>query len=80
MTVIRARLDEELEQALECYQRAHPDAAGEAIMQRALKRFLLEEGYLVEDEPLSDAELEALQAYNGGESDYVAWDDVKDDL
>lgn len=49
-------------------------------MQRALTRFLLEEGYLVEDESLSDAELEALREVARGEADHVPWDDVKDSL
>ncbi len=81
MTVIHAHLSEELERALQRYHHAHPDAGTvEVVVQKALRRFLLEEGYLVEDETLSDDELEALQSVGRGERDYALWDEVKDTL
>jgi hypothetical protein len=80
MTVIKARLSGELEHALERYRENHPDeTSDEAVVQKALKRFLLE-GFPPEDEPLNETELEALHRHTREESEYEAWRDVKKNL
>ena len=79
MTVIRTSLSGELEQALKHYRQTHAEDL-EVIMQKALKRFLLEEGFPAEDESLSEEELEALEQHRRGASEYEAWQDVKTTL
>ena len=79
MTVIRAPLNDELETALERYRESHSEAP-EVIVQKALKRFLLEEGFPAEDEELNDEELGALEQHRQGESAYDNWQDVKKTL
>lgn len=76
MTTISTRLSDELGAALERYLEAHPDAP-EAVMKKALKRFLLEEGFPAEDEALTDEELAALAEFKQGKSVYISWDEVK---
>lgn len=80
MPTLSTRLSDELAEALERYRQAHPDdpeAITETIMVRALKRFLLEEGFPPEDEPLTDEELAALNAARAGETEYLSWSEVK---
>jgi lipoate-protein ligase A len=77
MTVIQTRLTKDLEQALERYRKTHA-LTSEVVLQKALKRFLLEEGYPAEDEPLSEKELEALRKQK--EAQYDSWEDVKKSL
>jgi hypothetical protein len=77
MTVVQTRLTKDLESALEHYRTTHA-LTDEVVLQKALKRFLLEEGYPAEDEPLSVEELEAL--HNQKNSEYDAWEDVKKSL
>ncbi|UCH26917.1 MAG: hypothetical protein JSV66_04555 [Trueperaceae bacterium] len=81
MTVIRARLSAELARALEHYRKSLPtDTSEELIVQEALKRLLLEEGILVEEELLSETEQEALERQQQGRTEYLAWDSIRDDL
>jgi plasmid stability protein len=77
MTVVKASLSKDLEEALERYCATHA-LSDEAVMQKALKRFLLEEGYPAEDETLSEEELEALR--NQKNAEYDAWEDIKKSL
>jgi hypothetical protein len=77
MTVVQTRLTKDLEQALERYRTTHA-LTDEVVLQKALKRFLLEEGYPAEDETLSEEELEALRGQKNAE--YDAWEDVKKSL
>ena len=79
MTVIRTSLSGDLEKALEHYRQAHAEDP-EAIVQKALKRFLLEEGFPAEDESLNEDELEALEQHKRGSSDYESWQDIKTTL
>lgn len=79
MTVIRTSLSGELEKALEHYRQAHAEDP-ETIMRKALKRFLLEEGFPAEDESLNEEELEALKQHKRGSSEYESWQDVKTTL
>ena len=79
MTVIRTFLSGELEQALGHYRQAHAEAP-EVIVQKALKRFLLEEGFPAEDESLSEEELEALEQHKRGTSEYESWQNVRTKL
>ena len=79
MTVIRTSLSGELKEALEHYRQTHAEDP-EVIMQKALKRFLLEEGFPAEDESLSEEELEALEQHKRGTSEYESWQDVKTSL
>jgi hypothetical protein len=60
MTVVQTRLSKDLGEALEHYRTTHA-LTDEAVLQKALKRFLLEEGYPAEDEALSEVELEVLR-------------------
>lgn len=77
MTVVQTRLSKDLGEALERYRATHA-LTDEAVLQKALKRFLLEEGYPAEDETLSEGELEALR--NQKDAKYDAWEDVKKSL
>lgn len=79
MTTISTRLGDELGAALERYLEAHPDTP-ETIMKKALKRFLLEEGFPAEDETLTNEELAALAEFKQGKSVYMSWDEVKQSL
>ena len=79
MTTIRTSLSGDLAAALERYRQFHPEDP-EAIMQKALKRFLLEEGFPAEDEVLSREEVDALERHRRGESTYESWQDVKKTL
>ena len=79
MTVIYTSLSGDLEAALERYRQSHPEDP-EAIMQKALKRFLLEEGFPTEDEVLTDEEVDALEQHRRGKSTYESWRDVKKTL
>ena len=74
MTVVQTRLTKDLENALERYRATHA-LTDEAVLQKALKRFLLEEGYPAEDETLSEEELEALR--NQKNAEYDSWENVK---
>ena len=77
MTVVQTRLTKDLEDALEHYRKTHA-LTDEVVMQKALKRFLLEEGYPAEDEALSEEELEALR--NQKTAEYDSWENVKKSL
>jgi hypothetical protein len=77
MTVVKASLSKDLEEALERYRTTHA-LSDEAVVQKALKRFLLEEGYPAEDETLSEEELEAL--HNQKTAEYDSWEDIKKSL
>jgi hypothetical protein len=77
MTVVQTRLTKDLGEALEHYRTAHA-LTDEFVLQKALKRFLLEEGYPAEDEALSEEELEALR--NQKNSEYDSWEDIKKSL
>lgn len=79
MTIIRTELSDALEKAFVHYRDTHSDTP-EAIVEKALKRFLLEEGYPAEDEVLSTEEIEALESHQHGESHYEAWQDLKSSL
>lgn len=77
MTVVQTRLTKDLEQALEPYRKTHA-LTDEVVIQKALKRFLLEEGCPAEDEPLAEVGLEALRSQKN--ADYDSWEDVKNSL
>ncbi len=79
MPTLSANISDELAEILERYRQTRPDDP-ETIMTRALKRFLLEEGFPPEDEPLADEELDALNAARAGEAEYSSWNEVKRDL
>ena len=79
MTTISTELGDELESALERYRETHPEDTG-TIVKKALKRFLLEEGFPAEDEVLVDEELAALAELKQGSSEYTSWDEVKQGL
>ncbi len=79
MTTISTELGDELGAALERYLETHSDNP-EAVVNRALKRFLLEEGFPAEDEVLADEELAALDEFKRGSSEYTSWDEVKQSL
>ena len=83
MPTLSANISDELAEILERYRQTRPDdpeAITETIMTRALKRFLLEEGFPPEDEPLTDEEWAALNAARAGEAEYSSWNEVKRDL
>ncbi len=77
MTVVQTRLSKDLGEALERYRTTHA-LTDEVVLQKALKRFLLEEGYPTEDETLSEVELEALR--NRDNAEYDSWEEVKKSL
>jgi hypothetical protein len=77
MTIVQTRLNKDLGEALERYRTTHA-LTDEVVVQKALKRFLLEEGYPAEDETLSEVELEALQNQQGAE--YDSWEEIKKSL
>ena len=79
MTTVSTQLSDELAAALEHYRETYPDDP-EAIVTKALKRFLLEEGFPAEDEVLADEELAALDELKRGSSDYTSWDEIKRSL
>lgn len=79
MTVIRTTFSDEVEAALARYRQFHPEDY-ETIVQKALKRFLLAEGFPAEDEVLNEEEVEALKQYERGDSNYESWRDVKKTL
>lgn len=78
MTTISNEGDE-LGAALERYLETHSGNL-EAVVTKALKRFLLEEGFSAEDEVLADEELAALDELKRGNSEYTSWDEVKQSL
>lgn len=87
MPTLSANISDELAEILERYRQTRPDDSEaitetitETIRVRALKRFLLEEGFPPEDEPLTDEELDALNAARAGETEYLSWSEVKRDL
>ena len=77
--MITMSLGTELQRALEQYRRSlQEETTEEEIVQRALKRFLLQQGYPVEDEALSEEELIALREMERGEVEYEDWQVVKE--
>jgi hypothetical protein len=79
MKVGQFSLRDYLCRALERYRQAQPVRVSKsAVLEAALKRFLLQEGYLSDDEPFSESEERELLAAK--DDDYISLDELKTDL
>ena len=75
-TPISTRPDPEVRQALEDYLKAqNVRVSKSAVLEAALKRFLLQEGFLLDDESYSDDEVQDIRDAAG--DDYISLDALR---
>ena len=78
-TPISTRPDPEVRQALEDYLKAqNVRVSKSAVLEAALRRFLLEEGFLLDDESYSDDEVQDVKHAAG--DDYIGLDALRSEL
>ena len=78
-TPISTRPDPEVRQALEDYLKAQDvRVSRSAVLEAALRRFLLQEGFLLDNERYSDEEVRDVKDAEG--DDYVGLDALRSEL